>query len=76
MRLLFTKDANNEIEVKLQKGTFIEDFTYTEMISQLLVDNNFKDTDFGNLSDEEQIKLNAMLLKISDVFKDEEDETN
>lgn len=76
MRLLFTKDANNEIEVKLQKGTFIEDFTYPEMIIQLLVDNNFKDTDFGNLSDEEQIKLNAMLLKISDVFKDEEDETN
>jgi hypothetical protein len=76
MRLLFTKDANNEIEVKLQKGTFIEDFTYTEMISQLLVDNNFRDTDFGNLSEEEQTKLNTMLLKISEVFKDEEEITN
>jgi len=72
MKLLFTKDTNNEIDVKLQKGTIVDDFTYTEMINQLLVDNSFRDTDFGNLSEDEQSKLNAMLVKISDVFKEDE----
>lgn len=74
MKLLFIKDDNNEIDVKLQKGTIIEDFTYPEMISQLLVDNNFRDTDFGNLTEEEQNKINSMLTKITDIFKEEEKE--
>lgn len=74
MKLIFTKDVNNEIDVKLQKGLIIEDFTYPEMISQLLVDNNFSDTDFGNLTKEEQNKINAMLSKITDIFKEEEKE--
>jgi hypothetical protein len=74
MKLIFTKDENNEIDVKLQKGLIIEDFTYPEMIGQLLVDNNFSDTDFGDLTEEEQNKINAMLTKITDIFKEEEKE--
>jgi hypothetical protein len=74
MKLLFTKDANNEINVQLQKGTVIEDFSYTEMVSQLLVQNVFEDTDFTNLSEEEQTKIQIMLDKISSVFKEDEDE--
>lgn len=73
MKLIFAKDKNNEIDVKLQKGTIIEDFTYPEMISQLLVDNNFRDTDFGNLTKEEQNKINSMLSKITDIFKEDEE---
>jgi len=74
MKLIFTKDDNNEIDVKLQKGLIIEDFTYPEMISQLLVDNNFRDTEFGNLTEEEQTKINSMLTKITDIFKEDEKE--
>lgn len=72
MKLIFTKDVNSEIDVKLQKDLIIEDFTYPEMISQLLVDNNFIDTEFGNLTEEEQNKINAMFTKITDIFKEEE----
>jgi hypothetical protein len=73
MKLIFTKDANNEINVQLQKGTIVEDFSYTEMVNQLLTSNIFDNTDFTNLSDEEQAKIQSMLDKISTVFQDEED---
>jgi hypothetical protein len=71
MKLLFSKDSNNEITVKLQKGTVIEEFTYIEMIRQLLVKNEFSDTDFGSLSQNEIDKINLMLGKITETFKDE-----
>lgn len=74
MKLIFTKDANNEINVQLQKGTVVEDFSYTEIVSQLLTSNVFDDTDFTNLSEEEQVKIQIMLDKISAVFQDEEEE--
>lgn len=74
MKLIFTKDANNEINVQLQKGTVVEDFSYTEMVSQLLTSNVFDDTDFTNLSQEEQAKIQTMLDKISAVFQDEEED--
>jgi hypothetical protein len=72
MKLLFSKDSNNDIAVKLQHGTVIEDFTYIEMIRQLLVKNEFVDTDFGNLSETEIDKIKLMLGKISEVFIEEE----
>lgn len=72
MKLIFTKDTNNEINVQLQKGTIVEDFSYTEMVSQLLTQNVFDDTDFTNLSNEEQSKIQTMLNKISLVFQEDE----
>lgn len=74
MKLIFTKDANNEINVQLQKGTVIEDFSYTEMVSQLLTQNVFDNTDFTNLSEEEKSKIQSMLGKINEVFQNEEAE--
>lgn len=72
MKLLFSKDSNNEIAVKLQNGTVIDDFTYIEMIRQLLIKNEFVDTDFGNLSETEINKIKSMLGKITEVFVEEE----
>lgn len=76
MKLIFTKNANSEIDVQLQKGTVAEDFTYTEMVRQLLVDRKFEETEFTNLSDEEKEKIQNMLDKITEVFKEEEDQSN
>jgi hypothetical protein len=76
MKLIFSKNSSNEINVQLQKGTIIENFTYIEMINQLLVDNNFSEVDFGNLSETEKAKINSMLEKITDVFKEEEETVN
>ena len=75
MKLIFTKDTDNEINVQLQKGTVVEDFSYTEMVSQLLTRNVFDDTDFTNLTDEEKNKIQVMLAKISLVFQEDEAET-
>jgi hypothetical protein len=72
MKLIFTKDSNNEINVQLQKGTVVEDFSYTEMVGQLLTQNVFDDTDFTNLSEEEKSKIQTMLGKISLVFQEDE----
>ena len=38
------------------------------MVRQLLVDNNFDDTDFGNLAEEEKTKIQNMLNKVNSVF--------
>ena len=76
MKLIFSKNSTNEVNVQLQKGTIIENFTYIEMINQLLVDNNFKDVHFGNLSETEKSKINSMFEKITDVFKEEEETIN
>lgn len=74
MKLIFTKDPNNEINIQLQKGTVVEDFSYSEMISQLLIHNVFEDTDFTNLSEDEQAKVIGMLDKINAVFQERESE--
>lgn len=80
MKLIFNKEDNNDITVKIQQGTVAVDFTYTEMIKQLLEDNTIDDTDFGNLSDDEKENLKEMLNKVSEIFAEEEieedEETN
>lgn len=73
MKLIFTKNEDNEIDVKLQKGTIAEDFTYIEMIKQLLASNNFDDTEFKNLTNDEEARLKTMLDKITSVFKEDEE---
>lgn len=74
MKLIFTKDENNEITVQLQKGTVMESFTYTEMISQLLEKNDFDGTEYVDLSPEEEASIKKMLEKINVVFEEEEKE--
>lgn len=76
MKLIFTKEPNNDIKVQLQKGLIVEEFTYTEMIRQLLVLNDFEDSEFIGLSDEEQEKIKEMLKKINDIFEEDEIELN
>ena len=74
MKLIFNKEDNNDITVKIQQGTIPVEFTYTEMIKQLLENNTIDDTDFGNLSDEEKQNLEDMLNKISNIFDEEDTE--
>lgn len=71
MKLIFSKDSNNEVCVELQNGTTVETFSYIEMVRQLLCNNHFDETDFGDLSLEEQKKIQSMLDKIADVFEKE-----
>ena len=72
MKLIFHKKEDNEITLQLQKGTIIENFSYIEMISQLLEKNTFDDTDYGNLSDDEIERIKTMLDKIKIIFEEKE----
>lgn len=72
MKLIFKKEENNDIAVEIQKGSIPVEFTYTEMIKQLLESNIIDDTDFGNLSSNEKEGLEDMLTKISEIFNEDE----
>jgi len=75
MKLILSKNSDNEIEIKIQKGTVLTDFSYTEMVRQLLENNKFEDTDYGTLTPQEQQKINLMLDKISAIFNIEEEKS-
>jgi len=67
MKLYFSKDEQNEIVVKMSTLTIQEDFSYIQMIKNLLVKNKFKETDFlGDFSDDEKNRIQAMLKNIND----------
>ena len=72
MKLIFNKEENNEITVKIQQGTVPVDFSYAEMIKQLLQDNSIDDTEFVNMSEDEKKSLLKMLNEVSKIFDDEE----
>ena len=70
MKLIFTKNDQNEISVKLVSGTVAEDFSYTQMIKQLLKKNKFEDNQYNGLSDEEKEKIEGMVKKINEAVED------
>lgn len=73
MKLIFDKDESNDVTVKIKQGTVAVDFTYIEMIKQLLESNDIENLDFNNLSEEEQERLENMLEKITDIFEEDDD---
>lgn len=74
MKLIFSKNLDNEINVKLATGTVVEEFSYTEMIKQLLKKNKFVDNQYTGLSDEEKKKVEEMLKKINQAVEEKEEE--
>lgn len=71
MKLIFSKNKENEISVKLAIGTIEEEFTYTEMIKQLLKKNKFEDNQYIDISTEEKSKIEEMLKKINLAIENE-----
>ncbi|SMC50163.1 hypothetical protein [Moheibacter sediminis] len=73
MKLLFTKETNGDIKSQIQQGTITTDFSYIEMVKQLLENPNIEDSDFNNLDEEETSKIVEMLEQIKEIFIEEED---
>ena len=71
MKLIFTKNADLEINVQLAKGTILEDFSYTEMLKQLLDNNNFEETEYHNITDDEKSRIEVMLKKINETIEED-----
>lgn len=74
MKLIFSKSKESELTVKLAIGTIAEDFSYTEMVKQLLKKNKFEDNQYTGLSAEEKSKIDEMLKKINQAVEENEEE--
>lgn len=73
MKLVFNKEENNEITVKIQNGTILEEFSYIKMVKQLIEDNSLDDIDYGNLDEDEKSNMENMLKEIAEIFDEEKD---
>ncbi len=74
MKLIFSKSKESELTVKLAIGTIAEDFSYIEMVKQLLKKNKFEDNQYSGLSSEEKSKIEEMLKKINQAVEEDEEE--
>lgn len=63
MKLHFNKTTEGDIQVQMDKGTILSEFDYIEMLKQLS-QNNQIESDWGNLEDNEKIKIEELLEKI------------
>ncbi|MDY7395370.1 hypothetical protein UMM65_08965 [Aureibaculum sp. 2210JD6-5] len=74
MKLYFSKDDQDEIVVKMSTSTVQEDFSYVEMIKNLLENNEFDDTDFtDDFTDDEKTRIETMLNSINASIVSEND---
>lgn len=74
MKLEFTKESNGDIKSQIHTGTVLTDFSYTEMVKQLLQSNIIEEPEFIGLEAEEESKIREMLEDISSIFEDENDD--
>lgn len=75
MKLYFSKDNQDEIVVKMSTSTIQEDFSYVEMIKNLLNNNEFDETEFsGDFSDDEKSRIETMLSSINESIASENGE--
>lgn len=64
MKLIFTKTENGDINVLIQKGTTTDEFSYLEMLTQLLDKNEIEEPDFTGFEEIEKEKIKELLEKI------------
>jgi len=77
MKLYFSKDSSNEIVVKMSTSTVVEEFSYVEMIKNLLLDNKFDATDFSDdITEDEKDRIETMLSSINESIEKEEEEND
>lgn len=64
MKLIFAKTENGDINVLIQKGTVTENFSYLEMLKQLLDKNEIDEPDFTGFEEQEKDRIKELLNKI------------
>ncbi|UKB82192.1 hypothetical protein LF887_14375 [Chryseobacterium sp. MEBOG06] len=72
MKLVFTKESNNDIKVQIQTGTVLTDFSYIEMVKQLIENKKIDDVYSDSFEEDEKAKIIKMLDEISKIFTEEE----
>ncbi|MBF1459621.1 hypothetical protein [Prevotella pallens] len=69
MKLFFKKDESGNITVQLEKGTFIIDYDYVEMLKQLIEENEIE-CDWSSIEDIEKQKFEELLSKIKNAVNE------
>ena len=74
MKLIIFKDENDELLIKMAKGTIEEEFSYVEMLKELLNNNKFEETIYEKgVSESEKERIESMLNQINEVIEAESD---
>ena len=76
MKLIFEKDKEKNIEVKIRDGLSEKEFSYIEMIKMLIKKNEFEASEYdADITEEEKDRINNMLSEINEVItaKEEKD---
>lgn len=70
MKLVFSKNEDDNITIQIVKGTTTIDFTYVDMVKELLENNSIEDPVFNEdaVSDDEKGRIKSMLQRISSVI--------
>lgn len=72
MKLIFSKDDDNNLTIQIATGTVVEDFTYVSMIKELIKNNTFDETEYSeNISEKERKTIDSMLNKINDSIEED-----
>jgi hypothetical protein len=76
MKIIFKKTAEGTLSIQLVKGAATIDFTYVDMIKELLSNNQLEESVFeGDISPEEKQKIGEMLQKISESMPESSSES-
>ena len=74
MKLIISKDENEELVIKMARGTIEEDFTYVKMLKELLNNNKFEDTIYKEgVTETEKERIENMLTQINELIENESD---
>ena len=69
MKLIFEKDKEKNMEVKIRDGISEKEFSYVEMIKMLRDKNEFEASEFdAEIAEDERERINTMLSKINEVI--------
>ena len=77
MKLIFEKDENKEVSVKLGIGTITEQFSYVKMVKALLEGDTLDKTTFSeSITEDERAKINSITNEINRIINEvKEDES-
>jgi predicted small secreted protein len=76
MKLIISKDENDELLIKIAKGTIEEEFSYVKMLKELLNNNKFEETIYKEgVTEPEKERIESMLKQINELIEDESDNT-
>ena len=65
--MIFSRDEEKNLSLKLVRGTITEDFSYVNMIKELIDGKSFEDPVYpDNITEEEKARISIMLDKIND----------